>query len=193
MAFIPVQPTGGVLYFANNHTFFKGDRFQVAESVLSWLIREDIIKPEKCVVRLQQNGHRFSEGIKRVVAEPFPDIDSDFNGLEYSTERQFLCWHQYFHYIICPNCKSDLEQNSEHEDFFMEAVWQWKDRDGADFIHCPICCQKTFLCEFKIGHECMFSDLVFSFFGCRGVTDTFRTEFEQRLGNPVRLFWWPTV
>jgi len=190
MTVIPRHPIDGELHCVAEQTIFKGNKFETAEKILSWLIREDIIKPEKSIVRYQPNGHRFSEGIKQVVTEPLPDITSDYVGLEYNTEREFYSIHHpVFRYILCPNCNSDLEYCGEHEEVFLEALKQWRDHDGAEFVNCPVCNAKVLFHEFQYGIGCGFSDLAFTFFGCRGFTEKFQSEFEQQLGCRVRLVW----
>ena len=190
MSIIPKHPGHGELLCIVEQTIFKGNRFETVERVLAWLVREDIIKPEKCVVRYRQNGHRFSEGIKRVVTEPLPDLTSDFTGLEYNTERRFYSVnHPDFHGILCPNCNGDLEDNDEYEDIWWQAIKQWEDHDGVEYVHCPICGSQVHFHEFRYGIGCGFSDLAFTFFGCRGFTEVFQAEFELQLGCPVRLIW----
>ena len=162
----------------------------MVEKILAWLVREDVIKPEKCVVRYRQNGHRFSEGIKQVVTEPLPDFTSGYTGLEYSTERNFYSVnHPGFHYILCPSCNSNLEDGKEYEDLFWNAIKQWENHDGEEYIHCPVCNSKVIFHELQYGIDCGFSDLAFTFFGCRGFTEVFQTEFEHHLGCPMRFVW----
>jgi len=187
MPYIPKHPIYGALHCIAEQTTFKGNRFDAVEKILSWLIKEDIIKPEKCIVRYQQNGHRFSEGLKKVITGGFPDITSDYVGLEYNTERETCFSNPSLDYILCPNCKNDLESNEEHEDIFWKALNQWKIYDGDEFVHCPVCDKKVLFHAFQFGTVCGFSDLAFTFFDCRGFTEVFQAEFERQLGCPVRL------
>ena len=190
MSFLPKHPENGELHLIAEQTIFQGNRFETVEKILAWLIREDIIKPEKCIVRHQQNGHRFSEGIKRVVMGPLPDLTSDFMGLEYCTERFFYSAnHPDFHGILCPNCNSNLEDSDEYEDVWWQAIKQWEEHDGIEYVVCPVCGSQVPFHKFRYGIDCGFSDLAFTFFGCRGFTEVFQAEFERHLGCPVRLVW----
>ena len=187
MSFVSKHLGYGELHCIAEQMIFKGNRFEAAEKILSWLIRKDIIKPEKCIIRYQPNGHRFSEGIKQVVTGALPDLTSDYVGLEYATERMIYCSNPSFDYILCPSCKSDLESNEEYEDAFWKALIQWENHDGVEFLHCPVCGKKILFHEFQFGTYCGFSDLAFTFFDCRGFTEIFQEEFESQLGCPVRL------
>jgi len=187
MSIPPKHPIYGELYCIAEQSIFQGNRFEAVEKILSWLVREDIIKPEKCIVRYQQNGHRFSEGIKRVVTGGLPDVTSDYVGLEYSTARESYFSNPSLDYILCPYCKSDLESNEEYEKIFWKALEQWENHYGVEFIHCPACYKMVLFHEFQFGTYCGFSDIAFTFFDCRGFTETFQTEFERQLGCPVRF------
>ena len=194
MTLLPKHPEAHELYCIAGQTNFQGNRFEAAEKIISWLVADDIIKPEKCIVRYQQNGHRFSEGMKRVVTEPLPDIASDYVGLEYVTERRIYCFQPVFDYALCPYCQGDIENCPEQENFLREAIFRWEDRNDVDFLQCPICKKTVYFHELEFGHTCAFSDLAFTFFGCHGITETFQTEFEQHLGCPIHLHtWWPRL
>lgn len=189
MTLLPTRPPGGALYCIADQSVFAGNRFNSAEKILAWLAATGIIEAKNRIVRHQRNGRRFSDAIFRVLTGSLPDINSEFVGLEYITERRIYCFNCDLDYIICPHCKSDLKDGRENENIFWTAIEKWISNEGADNLTCPRCHKNLPFHEFQYGVECIFSDLAFVFFGCKGLTDEFQAEFERQLGCPVRLLW----
>ena len=156
-----------------------------AREILDWLVSLDIVKPtlSDCVLS-SSDGHEISNGAKLVSTEPeFLPFNLGVNGLEIITERQvFHTGQNGMEELICPSCRQGIA--NEDWDFLSE----WGDNNSNN-LTCPLCSVTLDIHEYKFTPEWGFSDLGFTFWNWSSLTDSFITDFKQKLGCDINLVY----
>lgn len=156
-----------------------------AKEILDWLISHDIVKStlSDCILS-SENGYAISEGAKNISngedSLPFRLIT---NGLEIITERHvFHTGENGIEEVICPNCKQDFAG----EDWDFLSKWS---ENKSNNLTCPLCNVENDIHKFNFTPEWGFSDLGFTFWNWADLSESFITDFKQKLGCDVNVVY----
>ncbi|PUZ22568.1 hypothetical protein GA0116948_109169 [Chitinophaga costaii] len=156
-----------------------------AQTILTWLVSENIVKPElsDCVLSID-SGYAVSEGARLITA--YPDqlpFDLITNGLEVITERRvFYTGENGMEECICPHCKENIAQ----ENWRFLNNWY---KQLSDELICPLCNVGTEIHQFRFEPEWGFSDLGFTFWNWPLLKESFIASFKEKLGSDISIVY----
>lgn len=116
-----------------------------AQSIVSWLAKENIIKLEKtdCILS-EEKGYPIHTGIKTIFEKPLSEEDYSnykrlsINGFQVTTERNIYHTGQYdIDKVICPLCKYD-NINGDWSDCFNSWI-----EGGGNSMACTSCLKSS--------------------------------------------------
>ncbi len=153
------------------------------DEILSWLIENDIIKPDTsdCILGSRRKRYAVSIGAKHVTTFPeYLPFDLEINGLEIIDSRQvFDTGGNGIESVMCPACCRNILANG------LDFIAKWY--EGENAVQCSICETLVDIHSYDFTPEWGFSDLGFSFWNWPKLTDSFMEEFQHKLGCEINL------
>ena len=161
----------------------EGEAAELADSVLRWLIEEQIVVSQRSNCTLGDAGYAPGTCYTKATGSPEEHFLSLWtNGLELVSKRSVFDNGGFGFDIVCASCGGRFEPP---KGLWADAAGEWFDRSGPGLLACPGCRAVRAITEWRHDPPLGFANLGFTFWNWPAVTDAFVRAIGERLGHRV--------
>jgi hypothetical protein len=153
-----------------------------SERMLAWLVAEQVVLAETTDCVLGDAGYPPGPQCVKATGKTDPHfLHLRTNGLAVVSNRTVFHSGQGRFELVCSACNSRLKP----PDRWGDAVQEWFEQSGSGDLACASCGVSQSVDHWRHDPPWAFGELGFEFWNWPKLTETFRREFEERLGSRI--------